>query len=129
MSDILIGLLLVLVAVLIFYIFKTKKTEPKTSELLEIRASLEKEIRQEYESKTENEKSKIKEGLEDKNQLILAKTKLELQSQLQKEEKEMRQRILDLQENLDKKEKMHFLLFKSLLLFAKIRLKVQKKWA
>jgi ribonucrease Y len=104
MSDILIGLLLVLVAVLIFYIFKTKKTEPKTSELLEIRASLEKEIRQEYESKTENEKSKIKEDLEDKNQLILAKTKLELQSQLQKEEKEMRQRILDLQENLDKKE-------------------------
>lgn len=49
-------------------------------------------------------KDQLKKEWYDKNDLVLSKMKLEMQEDLKKEEREMRQRILDLQENVDRKE-------------------------
>jgi ribonucrease Y len=58
--------------------------------------NLQKTLQQEFDAK--------KQLLEKDNEVSLSKIKLEAMSELKVEEKEMRKRILDLQENIDKKE-------------------------
>ena len=58
----------------------------------------------EIEERVAEYKEQLKAEWFDKNDLVLSKMKLEMQDDLKKEEREMRQRILDLQENVDKKE-------------------------
>jgi len=56
------------------------------------------------EAKVSEYKEQLRAEWYDKNDLILSKMKLEMQDDLKKDEREMRQRILELQENIDKKE-------------------------
>jgi ribonucrease Y len=58
--------------------------------------SLQKTLQAEYEAK--------KQLLEKDNEVVLSNIKLEAMAELKEEEKQMRQRMLDLQENIDKKE-------------------------
>ena len=58
----------------------------------------------ESDSKIAEYKASLGSENQEKNELIISRLKLELQEQMKKDEKEMRQRILDLQENVDRKE-------------------------
>lgn len=120
MSTLLIILLVVAIAAASYFGYqnyqlktnKTVSTDPlkKYSEQdLEAKiSSLKLESTGLSESEIEERVAEYKEQLKaewfDKNDLVLSKMKLEMQDDLKKEEREMRQRILDLQENVDKKE-------------------------
>ena len=62
------------------------------------------DYKREIRSRFAEKESNLREEIESKNQITLSKQKLELEKTLQNEEKIMRQRILELQENVDKKE-------------------------
>ncbi len=77
--------------------YKSKKIkEEKQLQLEEFKA----EIKKNYTDK----EAGLNDEMEARNKILLEKMKLEAQVQIQEEEKQMRQRILDLQENIDRKE-------------------------
>lgn len=114
--EIIIITILILALVALFvYIYKIKQdfsNKIYTQQDLDLEISkkskeIEAKIAKEYQvfsrdiSKTKEE---VKQKLKEKNELVLEKMKLELESDMAKEERVMRNRILDLQESLDKKE-------------------------
>ena len=62
------------------------------------------EYKREIRAKFQEKENNLKEETETKNQLIITKLRLEMEKNWQNEEKVMRNRLLELQENLDKKE-------------------------
>lgn len=62
------------------------------------------EVEKEYQEKISAIKNQSASQVAEQNDLVLSKLKLELKEKLQEEEREMRKRILELQENVDKKE-------------------------
>ena len=78
-----------------------------SSQISQKTQKIEKELQQKYQifsKDLEKEKANLKERLKEKNEITLEKLKLDLESEVAKEERVMRNRMLDLQENLDKKE-------------------------
>lgn len=97
--------------VAIFLALKNRQTQKNSGNIY-----TEEDLQQRIESAVkdlENEKKFSSEELEalksrqeKENELILSKLKLQLQDEIKKEEREMRNRILELQENVDRKESL-----------------------
>ena len=77
--------------------YKAEKIKQEKQQQLE-------EFKVELKKNFQEKESSLQQDLDNKNAILLEKMKLEGRVQIQEEEKQMRQRVLDLQENIDKKE-------------------------
>ncbi|MEM1312609.1 MAG: Rnase Y domain-containing protein [Patescibacteria group bacterium] len=118
--QIIILLLIILLAIVAYYAFKLsvktkdkasfnqedldKLVKYKTEKIKEDKQQQLEELKSELKNSYKEKESSMQSDLEAKNNILLEKLRLEAKVQIQEEEKQMRQRILDLQENLDKKE-------------------------
>jgi ribonucrease Y len=118
--QIIIFLLIVLLGGLGYYIFKLTSqfknkggfdqeeldnlVEYKTDKIRQEKQLQLEEFKTEIKKNFQEKESTIVDDLKSKNEIFLEKMRLEAKVQIQEEEKQMRQRVLELQENIDKKE-------------------------
>jgi ribonucrease Y len=81
-----------------------KLVEYKTDKIRQEKQQQLEEFKAEIKKNFQEKESTIAEELKSKNEIFLEKMRLEAKVQIQEDEKQMRQRVLELQENIDKKE-------------------------
>jgi len=117
MSNFIIALLVVAAAYFAYQYFQLKNNhsgsgdpskkysqEELDAKIAKIKSESTNLSQDQIDEKVSEYKDELKKEWYEKNDLVLSKMKLEMQEDLKKEEREMRQRILDLQENVDRKE-------------------------